>query len=206
MKTKKIWIGSLIFGLIAALILSFILFTDTKPKNSVPASGEVKKESKQASKKDDSSKASEKSNSESSSKKDEATTRELLPITSGNRAMSIQVTDISGISGFIKPGLFVDVVTALRPPQEAIDKGQHEAAVILLQNVKVLGVGHAADTEDEAKRYQTVTLEVTPKQGLALGLVGKSELYLMLREDSDHQVLPDVAHMHIEEIHEGVYK
>ena len=40
-----------------------------------------------------------------------------------------------------------------------------QTAVLVLENVKVLASGKSPDSPDEALRYETVTVEVTPEGG-----------------------------------------
>jgi pilus assembly protein CpaB len=90
-------------------------------------------------------------------------------------------------------------------PEEK-EEAQHDSATLLLQNVKILAIGHSADDEETTKRYQMVTVEVTPKEGLILGFSTRYELYLMLRQDGDDKIEPAHTHIHEDELHEGVFK
>ncbi|MGB5944464.1 hypothetical protein, partial [Paenisporosarcina sp.] len=62
------------------------------------------------------------------------------------------------------------------------------------------------DDEETKNRYQMVTVEVTPKEGLILGFSTRYELYLMLRQDGDDLIEPDHTHIHEDELHEGVFR
>ena len=83
---------------------------------------------------------------------------------------------------------------------------QHDAATLLLQNVKVLAIGHAADDEETMKRYQMVTIEVTSIEGLTLSFATKYDLHLLLREEGDTEIEPDHTHVHEDELHKGVFR
>ena len=72
--------------------------------------------------------------------------------------------------------------------------------------MKVLAVGHAADDEETMKRYQMVTIEVTPMEGLTLSLATKYDLHLLLREDGDNEIEPDHTHVHEDDLHKGVFR
>jgi pilus assembly protein CpaB len=140
-------------------------------------------------------------------KVEEVTVSKMIPVSEGKRAMTIATTDVQGIAGFLSPGSYVDVIAVMESPEkQAEEEPQHDSATLLLQNVKVLATGHSADDEETMKRYQMVTVEVTPKEGLILGFSTRYELYLMLRQDGDDIIEPDHTHIHEDELHEGVFK
>ena len=186
MTTKKICLFAMVFGILAAGMMYVMINESQKqpvqqvtPKVSEDTEKEVEVEV-------------EKGN-------------EMIPVSKGNRAMTIAVTDVQGIAGFIKPASYVDVVANLTVPED--QKGeQHDAATLLLQNVKVLAVGHAADDEETMKRYLMVTVEVTPKEGLTLSFASKYNLHLLLREDGDKEIEPDHTHVHEDDLHKGVFR
>lgn len=85
------------------------------------------------------------------------------------RALSIQVTSETGVSGFIEPGSFVDVVATLAVPV----KGERAASIAtktILRKVRVLAVGSSfvrrriSGPEADRVTSTTVTLELTPLQ------------------------------------------
>nr|WP_304215332.1 Flp pilus assembly protein CpaB [Fredinandcohnia onubensis] len=197
MNTKKIWIAAMVFGLVASGLL-YILLNTEQPTKAQTASKEVVQKDKDEEKEETvQPEETEVASTESSG----------IEIAKGNRAMTFGVTDVQGVAGLVKPGSFVDVVAVMTVPEEFKAEGQHDSATLLLQNVKILEIGHAADNpETEKKRYQMVTVEVTPKQGLALGFASRYELYLMLREEGDHDVEPTHTHVHEDQLHEGVFK
>ena len=129
----------------------------------------------------------------------------MIPVSEGKRAITIATTDVQGIAGFVTPGSYVDVIAVMQGPEEK-EEAQHDSATLLLQNVKILAIGHSADDEETMKRYQMVTVEVTPKEGLILGFSTRYELYLMLRQDGDDKIEPAHTHIHEDELHEGVFK
>nr|WP_285853145.1 Flp pilus assembly protein CpaB [Sporosarcina luteola] len=129
----------------------------------------------------------------------------MLPIPEGKRAITIAVTDVQGVAGFIEPGAHVDIVAILVVPEEQKET-QHDAATLLLQDVKVLAIGHAADDEETMNRYQMVTIEVTPVEGLTLSFATKYDLHLLLREEGDHEIEPERTHVHEDDLHKGVFR
>lgn len=204
MKLKKIWTWAIIFGLLASITLYYSVFTKYSSGNAETASSTSSNE--ENTEPSESNSENDEANEEEVEETSEEVINQMLPISEGKRAISIEVSDVQGVSGFIKPGSYVDLVAVITPPEEAIQQGQHEAAQLLLQNVKVLAVAHAADNAEEAKRYTSVTLEVTPQEGLYVGFATKNELYLMLRGPDDDTLEPEHTHVHEDELHEGVYR
>jgi pilus assembly protein CpaB len=208
MKTKKIWLWAFVFGLVATAALYQSIFSKQKEETVAPAPPENKLENieqkklqedvemKEQDKKDDKDQGNKEGDSD-------RTSPPFLPISKGKRAMTIGVDVVQGVSGYITSGSFVDLVYINRPPEEA--KEQHEAATLLLQNIKVLAVGHAADSEEVKAKYQVVTLEVTTDEALALGFAKKGELYLLLRESNDKKIEPARTHLHEDQQHKGVF-
>lgn len=105
----------------------------------------------------------------------------------GMRAVTIQVSESTGIAGLLKPGDFVDVIGTFQFPQEE-EKTTLDMSITVLQNVQVL----ALDTGMEAKKeeggkitlpvYTYVTLAVTPKDAERVTLLlEKSPARLVLR-------------------------
>ncbi|WP_316571646.1 Flp pilus assembly protein CpaB [Neobacillus sp. YIM B06451] len=203
MKSKKLWIWSLIFGLVATSFLYMFINSRSNVQTSAPPTTKpvsIKAEDN-AEKTIETKTASTKTAAAAEKNKED---NELLPLSDGKRAMTIQVTDVQGVAGFIKPDSHVDVVAKLIVPEDA-KEGQHDAGTLILQNVRVLAVGHAADDEEARKKYQMVTLEVNPREGLTLGFSTKYELYLMLRKEGDDKLDKKHTHVHEDELHEGVF-
>ena len=96
-------------------------------------------------------------------------------ITPGMRAVSIVVRNDTGVSGFVLPGDRVDVNEFMSLEDVGSrPEGARVSADILarpvLRHVKVLAVDQSFEANLEgAKPSQTVTLEVTPDDALALG-------------------------------------
>src|SRR5687767_14648775 len=61
----------------------------------------------------------------------------LIP--EGYRAMTVKVDEIVGVSGFVQPGSFVDVVAVILPLGQ--NAAQGPISKIVLQNIKVLASG-----------------------------------------------------------------
>jgi pilus assembly protein CpaB len=110
-------------------------------------------------------------------------------IPEGFRAMTVKVDDVVGISGFVMPGSFVDVVAVVVPSQQSSTQGP--VSKIVLQNIKVLANGANLDQPKdgrEATRVQAVTLQVTPEQAERLALASnEGHLQLVMRNYGDQE-------------------
>ena len=108
-------------------------------------------------------------------------------IPEGYRAMTVKVDDAAGISGFIMPGAFVDVVVVIDPREGS--GMQDPISNIVLQNIKVLANGQNIDKPEnqrEANSVKAVTLQVTPEQAEKLALASnEGKLQLVMRNQID---------------------
>ncbi|HYQ96491.1 MAG TPA: Flp pilus assembly protein CpaB [Candidatus Eisenbacteria bacterium] len=106
-------------------------------------------------------------------------------VRSGLRATSLEVNQVSGVSGFVLPGDRVDVLCTVD------GRGDKEEAVTrtILQNAEVLASGQrTAQQDNKPITVQAVTILVDPMgaEKLALGLhEGKLHLVLRNPQDSD---------------------
>ena len=108
-------------------------------------------------------------------------------ISEDRRAITIKVTEISGVAGFVLPGTFVDVVLTSTIGQ----RDKQLASRTLLQNVHVLGVDQlSSEDEDDPKIVNAVTMEVTPRDGKKIALAQEvGNLTLLLRNEIDASIL-----------------
>jgi pilus assembly protein CpaB len=102
----------------------------------------------------------------------------------GMRAVSVQVNEISGVSGFIQPGTRVDVLFT-----RVFSNGDAATATIL-QNVKVIAYGRQLDpsakVEARDAKPTVATLLVTQEQGERLVLAEqRGRIQLALRNTLD---------------------
>jgi len=108
-------------------------------------------------------------------------------IPEGYRAMTVKVDDAAGISGFIMPGAFVDIVVVIDPREGS--GMQDPISKIVLQNIKVLANGQNIDKPEnqrEANSVKAVTLQVTPEQAEKLALASnEGKLQLVMRNQID---------------------
>jgi len=107
-------------------------------------------------------------------------------IPQGYRAMTVKVDDVVGVSGFIMPGSFVDVVAIILPPG---DQTKGPISKIVLQSIKVLASGPKIDTPENQRtpaEVRSVTLQVTPEQAEKLVLAAnEGKLQLVMRNYTD---------------------
>ncbi|MBM7661635.1 pilus assembly protein CpaB [Bacillus mesophilus] len=208
MSIKKIWTFAIVFGMIATGIFYFTYLSKGTTQQ-VTSDQEQNESVEEAGQEGANESAVEPEAEVLSTEDDKDAPNFMIPPGKGKRGISIEVNVVNGVSGFLKPGAFVDLVSIMEPPTEETEKknpNQHAAATLLLQNVKVLAIGHAADTKEEAARYALVTLEVNPTQGLALGFATRDTLYLMLRGEGDDMVQKEKTHIHEDALHEGVFR
>ncbi len=102
----------------------------------------------------------------------------------GMRAVSVNTTESSGVSGFVTPGNFVDVIVTIK------DEEKSYSTTTLLQAVRVLAVNNQLGSRkietDEKRIKPSVTLAVSAKDAEMLALaVNEGEVTLTLRNDID---------------------
>lgn len=109
----------------------------------------------------------------------------LIP--EGYRAMTVKVDDVVGVSGFVQPGSFVDIVAVINP----IQGSQGPISKIVLQNIKVLASGPKIDSpqnQREPSHVGAVTVLVTPEQAEKLVLAtNEGRLQLVMRNYTDQE-------------------
>ncbi|MFC4799978.1 Flp pilus assembly protein CpaB [Neobacillus sp. GCM10023253] len=185
MNTKKIWIISLILGIIVASFVYLTIFS--KGNNSTPASAPVSQVETKSKNPNDSK---DKAKQDEKAEKEKALKREfinpIVEIGKGKRAISLRINLEQGVSGYIAPNSMVDVIAYENTKDDSTGK-EYKSAVLILENVKVLTSGKSSDNKEEALHYETVTMEVTPEEGVMLGLAAKDKdgFYLMLRNTED---------------------
>ncbi len=110
----------------------------------------------------------------------------------GMRAVTLEVTEDSGVGGMLEPGSRVDVVSCLHD-----DKGKQQVARTVLQYIKVSAVGrniapsHPAPGQPVPPPSSNVTLLCTPKQAQTLELATNSgRPWLILRATRDGVEVP----------------
>ncbi len=110
-------------------------------------------------------------------------------IPTGMRACAVRVDEVVGVSGFVTPGMRVDVLVSGNPPGEGASEGV--VTKTILQNIQVLSAGTdiQRDSEGKARQVQVVNLLVTPEQAEMLSLASNSlKVQLVLRNPLDTQI------------------
>ena len=109
------------------------------------------------------------------------------------RAASVEVNQVSGVSGFVLPGDRVDVLVTVDPRgadrEDAITR-------TILQNIEVLAAGQKTQQESNKPiTVQAVTLLVNPSGAEQLALaMHEGEISLALRNPEDQDTVKTVAY------------
>lgn len=100
----------------------------------------------------------------------------------GMRAIAIPLNDVTGVSGFVRPGDTVDVLLTRQIPGDGAEASDLMSDIIL-ERVKVLAIDQVfRESDTEAKVGKTAVLEVDPLQAQKLAIGTKlGTLSLALR-------------------------
>jgi pilus assembly protein CpaB len=104
----------------------------------------------------------------------------------GMRGVTVRVNDVTGIAGFVLPGMRVDVLVTGHPPN-----AEGSVTTTPLQNMLVLSAGTVMqpDARGQAMPSATVTLLATPEQAETLTLANAdTRIQLVLRNGSDQTI------------------
>ncbi len=109
----------------------------------------------------------------------------------GMRAISVQISDTSGVAGLIQPNSRVDVLFT-RPGSMA-----EAVTAVSLQNIKVLAIGRLVQVgqtlDPKAPKMPVATLVMTPEDAQKLELAkNQGKISLTLRNPLDHESNPDL--------------
>jgi pilus assembly protein CpaB len=112
-----------------------------------------------------------------------------LLIPPGMRAVSVQVDEVSDISGFILPHAHVDILVAVS--NQGGGQGDKPFSKIVLQNVEILAVAQEVENKkDEPELVKVVTVLVTPQDAERLSLATREGvLRLAMRNYSDSKIV-----------------
>src|SRR4051794_26801276 len=105
----------------------------------------------------------------------------------GMRALPVRVNEVVGGSGFVVPGMRVDVLISGQRPNGDASLGT--ITKTLLQNMEVLSAGtdFKKDPEGKPVQVQVINLLVTPEQAEILSLASaQTQIQLVLRNPLDH--------------------
>lgn len=114
-------------------------------------------------------------------------------IPNGMRVCAVKVDDVVGVSGFVTPGMRVDVLISGIPPGAPTGGPDTQGSVVktLLQNIEVKSAGTDIQKDNEGKpqQVQVVNLLVTPAQAETLSLAAsQTHIQLVLRNPLDTQI------------------
>src|SRR5262245_14810591 len=107
-------------------------------------------------------------------------------IPESKRACSVNVNEISGVSGFILPGDRVDVIVTI----DHVGDSRNSFAKTILQDIEILAAGVKTETKnDKPLDVQSVTLLVEPKGAEDLALaIHQGKIQLVLRNPVDRHI------------------
>ena len=114
----------------------------------------------------------------------------------GMRAISVAITPVGGVAGFVFPGDRVDVIVTHQISRKTdVEQAGHKVSETMLVDVRVLALDQKTnDQAGEPKIAQTATLEVTPKQAETLALVSQlGTLSLALRSLANPDEPPGIG-------------
>ena len=106
-------------------------------------------------------------------------------IPAGMRAVAVKVDDVVAVSGFVLPGMRVDVISSGIPPGQTTEG---TVTRTILQNIQVLSAGQnfERDVQGKPATANVVNLLVTPEQAECLSLAGaQTKIQLVLRNPLD---------------------
>lgn len=116
----------------------------------------------------------------------------------GMRAISIGVSNLSGLVGMIKPQNSVDIIAQFQKPEKQPDGEEKviDYTTMLAENITVLAVDDVISQEGKTLNpetgitYTSVTLQVTSQQAMELNMSEyKGQLRLILRSPLDEGVV-----------------
>ena len=132
----------------------------------------------------------------------EALSQDLAP---GVRALSLRVNVESSVNRMVRPNDHVDVILTFRDPTT-----RQVTTQTLLENVVVLATGDIYGgtplgfVDEDARKYVTVTVELTPQEvELAVQAQSMGAVYMSLRNADDPEVMEDRARTNVETILTG---
>ncbi len=125
----------------------------------------------------------------------------------GCRALSINVSGASSVSGMVRPNDHVDVVGTFSFPSKEFPDQLELVTLTVVQDVTVVATGTKTAKSSSAmlsqsSTYNTVTLEVTPREAEMLVFAEqiKGRLTLALRNPSDVHYESDLPRVNFEKI------
>jgi pilus assembly protein CpaB len=107
-------------------------------------------------------------------------------ISDDKRAVTIKVSEVSGVAGFTLPGRRVDILVTIND-----ERKKEPITKIILQNIKVLAVDQNIDRSgDKPIIVNAVTLEITPGEAEILAMAtGEGRVHMALRNEVDTKIV-----------------
>ncbi len=117
-------------------------------------------------------------------------------IPEGMRALSVAVTDVVAVAGFVTPGTMVDVLVtgAIAGPSQ--QSGAANITRTILENVRVLAANQKIEQDRDGKpqAVQVITLLVTPEDASKLAMAStEGKIQLALRNTIDTKMISPPA-------------
>ncbi len=109
----------------------------------------------------------------------------------GMRVCAVKVDEVVGVSGFVTPGMRVDVLISGIPPGGVAVAAGGSQVRTLLQNIEVKSAGTDIEVDGQGKpqQVQVVNLLVTPDQAESLSLASsQTHIQLVLRNPLDTEI------------------
>ena len=109
----------------------------------------------------------------------------------GMRAISINVTDSSGVANMLRAGDHIDIIISYQYTEDT-DTGRQtiSASSMCMQDITVLAVDEVMNRERPEENYSVVTLKVTPEQAVVISYGDfTSSLRLVLRSPLDEETI-----------------
>lgn len=113
----------------------------------------------------------------------------IVPV--GMRAVSVRVNDVSSVTGFVLPGMRVDVLVTGRMVNRSGGGGDTTLTRTCLQNMLILSSGQQIqpDAKGSAINASTVTILATPEEAELLTLANsEGHIQLVLRNGGDQTI------------------
>lgn len=125
-------------------------------------------------------------------------------VTKGERALSIAVDSVSGVSGLLKPNDHIDVLCTVRSQETG-----EEATITLVQNITILATGSALSGEKPTRHagYGTLTLLVTLEEAeLLVFAQTKGRIVALLRNPEDIDTSKDIPRVTFSDVMKKEYR
>jgi pilus assembly protein CpaB len=133
-------------------------------------------------------------------------------LANGRRAISVNVAGAAAVSGMVMPNDHVDVLGTFSFPSKKVPGEMELVTLTILQNVLILATGketanaRVLGEKTSGGNYNTVTLEVTPREAemLVFSEQIKGRIFLALRNPADVYTESELPRVNFEKIQETI--